>query len=270
MSPISTVTGTTIADAVNMALNGNVAAVHAVNALEPSEHEDESRTALVAALGTNVRMRPHNQFANSLVWDIRARTEGGRDGYYSTFSESASEAWYHTDSSYSTAPEEFFLLWCLSPAGCGGGQNLVVDGGALAAELLTEEPDIVGVLGQPLPFRVPDAFRMPTDPRYLWAPVLDDQGNWRYRHDTLLAGLSDNQVVAANHARAARVALEAVRRALMRCHAHAVFLARGDALVVSNRRALHARTAFSDRSRHLLRVRFDRHSDVEMGSSPSP
>lgn len=270
MTPIATVTDTTIADAVNMALNGNVAAIHVVNALQPSAHADESRSALVAALGAKVLMRQHNQSADSLVWDIRARTEGGRDGYYSTFSESTSEAWYHTDSSYSSAPEEFFLLWCLSPAGCGGGKNLVVDGGTLATELLAEEPGIVGVLGQPLPFRVPDAFRMPTDPRYLWAPVLDDEGNWRYRYDTLVAGLSDTQVIAANHARAARAALEAVQRALLRCNAHAVFLARGDALVVSNRGALHARTAFADRSRHLLRVRFDRGADGKTGSSPSP
>jgi alpha-ketoglutarate-dependent taurine dioxygenase len=256
---MATVTGTSIADAVIMVLNGNVAAVHAVNALEPSNSADESRSALVAALGARVRMRPHNESADSVVWDIQARTEGRSDGYYSTFSESAGEAWYHTDSSYSPAPEEFFLLWCLRPAGCGGGQNLVVDGDTLAAELLAKEPGIVGALGQPLPFRVPDAFRMPSDPRYLWAPVLDDEGNWRYRNDTLVAGLSDTKVVAADQARAAGVALEAVQRALLRCHAHAVFLERGDALVLSNRRALHARTAFADRSRHLLRVRFDRH-----------
>jgi alpha-ketoglutarate-dependent taurine dioxygenase len=75
----------------------------------------------------------------------------------------------------------------------------------------------------------------------------------RYRRDTLEDGLQHFPVYG--HADARR-ALEAFEEQLTQCEYAAEFFMPGDSLILlDNHHALHARTSFQDRARHLLRIR---------------
>ena len=77
----------------------------------------------------------------------------------------------------------------------------------------------------------------------------------RYRRDTLEAGLRNSGLKLST---ALTEALAAVEKAIHKNKQLSRFyLEDGDVLVIDNLRVLHGRTAFTDRQRHLLRVRFN-------------
>lgn len=216
---------------------------------------DENSRALMAyavsvGLGT-----PTATDTKQVIWDVKARKHDST--YFSTFSETDLEAAFHTDTQYYPVPEQTFLLYCMEPAHCGGGASSVCDARALRRDIETTEKWISDVLSDRLlPFRVPSAFVTIGDPdavQATLAPVFSETPLIRYRRDTLAEGLLHFPEYAD---RDAHRALDAFEAHLSACrHKAEFFLPRDGLIVVDNHRALHARTAFQDPDRHLLRIR---------------
>lgn len=109
---------------------------------------------------------------------------------------------------------------------------------------------------RPLPFSIPSAFV--TDPRpgivqATLAPVFSSSPSVRYRRDTLLSGWNcfpeyrDDEIERA---------VKVLEHELAETSKSVRFAMPRDALLCAdNHRLLHARTAFSDPRRHLLRIR---------------
>lgn len=193
--------------------------------------------------------------SKQVIWDVKARQN--ESTYFSTFSETDGEAAYHTDTQYFPEPEASFILYCMEEARCGGGQSSILDARALRADIESSMPWVAETLAsRTLPFRVPSAFVTGGDADTIeatLAPIFAKTPLIRYRRDTLAAGL----LYFPEHAdAAAHKALDAFEHELANSEHQADFFMPRDSLVlVDNHRALHARTAFQDHERHLLRIR---------------
>jgi hypothetical protein len=190
-----------------------------------------------------------------VIWDVKPRHL--QADYFATYSEHDREAAFHTDTQYYPMPERYFVLYTMQAARCGGGRSVVRDARALREQLNAPATRWVArVLEQPLPFRVPAAFVTSDRPEAVQAtlaPVFADTPFIRYRYDTLLSGL---QKFAAYDSRDVRQALDAFNSVLLDGKKTAEFFMPSDALLlIDNHHVLHARTAFQDPMRHLLRIR---------------
>ena len=81
---------------------------------------------------------PHNHSADSLVWSIRSMPYS--ESKFVTHSERNSEAELHTDSAFSENPEDFFCLFVVTKAECGGGESLLLSASNLLKEI-RKSPD---------------------------------------------------------------------------------------------------------------------------------
>lgn len=212
------------------------------------------RAILAYALAVSVG-NPTATDKKQVIWDVLARKRDST--YFSTFSETDAEAAYHTDTQYYPAPEPSFMLYVMEAARCGGGFSSVLDARALRADIEKNLPWVAEVLSdRALPFRVPSAFVTGGDPDTVeatLAPIFAPEPLIRYRRDTLTQGL----LYFPEHAdAAAHQALDAFELELKRCQHQADFFMPSDSMVfLDNHRCLHARTAFQDHNRHLLRIR---------------
>ena len=190
-----------------------------------------------------------------VIWDVKARKVDAPG--FITFSETDLEATFHSDSAFSAAPEPTFLLYCMEAARCGGGMSRVCDARALRRDIDRTQPWITDVLAnRELPFRVPSAFLKSGDRNAVQAtlaPVFADSPLIRYRRDTLLEGLEHFPQYDDPDARRALDAFDRLLNASP--HVADFFMPRDSLVVMDNHRALHARTAFRDQARHLLRIR---------------
>jgi alpha-ketoglutarate-dependent taurine dioxygenase len=219
--------------------------------------EAERRARLLYALTVCIgEPSPTDAKSGRILWDVAPRRTSG--DYFATFSEHDGEAAFHTDTQYYPAPERWVALYVMTPASCGGGQSVLCDGAAVRAALDTPATRwaLRALEDRPLPFRVPSVFA--TDPRpgvvqATLAPVFSSCPGVRYRRDTLLDGWTH---FPEHHDAEAEDAVRALERALVDSQSVVRFrMERDSLLIVDNHRALHARTAFSDQKRHLLRVR---------------
>lgn len=221
------------------------------------EKVDSQRKAvfcLAALLGDLTANIPFQR----VVWDVFNRGEASTR--HSSFSENEREADYHTDSGFLHVPERFFLLYAVRAADCGGGLSLVRDGRVLIDEL-TRCPggvEAVRVLTETkLPRRIPKAFRKDgyvAEDGYQYTPVLADLPLWRWRKDKLYKGIIKFPKYATPEVRRA---LDAVSSLLENGKDELRQQISTDGLlVVNNHISLHARTAFTDPRRRLLRLRF--------------
>lgn len=218
--------------------------------------DNEQRARLLYALSACIdEPSPTNAQGGQVVWDVAPRRTDA--GYFVTFSEHDGEAAFHTDTQYYPIPERWFALYVMAPAQCGG-LSVMCDGEAVRTNLgrsstrwalqLLEE--------RALPFRVPSAFA--TDPRpgvvqATLAPVFSTLPGVRYRRDTLIDGwLHFPEYRDDDIERAIRTLEEELAHAP---HAVRFGMPRDSLLLADNHRALHARTAFADPERHLLRIR---------------
>src|SRR5262245_24253771 len=187
---------------------------------------------------------PSPRDSGAVVWEVRPR-EGMEGG---TFSERAGAIPFHTDAQYRAVPEELVALFVVRPARDGGHTRLLTARSAL--EALDREPygeETRAELARPCwRWVVPESFREPDAPPLSPpAAVLEPGDTVRWRPDNLVA--PDDERGAG----AARFAL---------CLAHAPGAVEldqraGDLIVLDNRRVLHARSAFRDPRRLLLRIR---------------
>lgn len=228
----------------------------------PLEHKRKLLYALTAVIGNPSSTNPRTR---EVMWDVKdARRAAAGDarhhGRYWSFSETNDEATYHTDTQYFPDPERFFLLYFHEVASCGGGISAVRNVDRLKG-LMMESPRGRAALDflhdHPLPFRIPTLFT--SDGRsetreYTVAPVFGSDVFCRYRYDTLHRGLEDRPEYDTPAARAHVALWEDM---LLGAPGEVTqFMPRDSLVIFDNHRALHARTAFEDPNRLVVRARF--------------
>jgi alpha-ketoglutarate-dependent taurine dioxygenase len=220
---------------------------------------DERRKAvfaLAALLGNVTETEPDN---HRVVWDVKAADEDARQ--YSKFSQAPDEAQYHTDSTIVPTPERFFLLYVANQADCGGGQSVLRDGRQVMETLQHSEQGRAAVRTlreTPLPIRIPKAFRRKygatASDGYSYVPVFAQKPMWRWRKDKIEQGLVKHPECATPEVRQAldtvAAQLDDTTNELRQA------LPTDSIVIIDNHVAFHGRTAFTDKTRHLLRIRF--------------
>lgn len=199
---------------------------------------------------------PHGA-SGKLIWEITPRATVGTTP---TFSETADEAPLHTDNGWVPVPEKYLTMLAVNPADEGG--DTIVLPVATAVEGFSRLPRAAEALAllreEAFPFAVPTVFREPgrpgSGPDTLVAAVFGSEVPFRYRYDIIRAGFALRPDLASPRRLWALECFDAYLR-LARERAPRVRLRRGDLLFVNNHAVLHARTAFDDGSRLLLRVR---------------
>jgi len=249
------------ASQVAQALHSGVDVLWLRQMLPPELTATEASQYLLSWLDAAVTFRAHTAEADSLVWDIRPRVDQGQSRAQATFSEHQAAAEFHTDSSYLQHPEQYIALYCLQAARCGGGKTLLVSGDELAQLLAFQAPESHRLLHEhALPFHIPDVFLEPEQLPWHYGPVLAHSPfRIRYRQDTLKRGFVQAPLSEHLPRQAVFGAFQTLQRLLLTASPvqMALFLQAGDLLLLNNWRVLHARTAFEDSQRHLLRLRFD-------------
>ncbi|MEU9509729.1 TauD/TfdA family dioxygenase [Micromonospora sp. NPDC048170] len=189
-----------------------------------------------------------NRFSetSNVFVDMVAPTEPGSAD--PTFSLGECEA--HSDESSKPRPEDVVLLWCVRPAEKGGESlfwpaaelrraiGATAGGAALIEELDRDQFLFGGKLRNP--------------PRVLRAPIFFPGDGIRFR----LGSLQDaGEVSGRPPTKEQRAAIEALSDAVAGTAPYRYRLEAGEALVLMNRKMLHARTDFVDDRRLLLRTR---------------
>lgn len=197
--------------------------------------------AAVAMLGT---VNPHDS-SRTAIWDVRCdpsspERTGARSHSLDAFP-------LHTDCSFEDPAPRGMALYVVREDRLGGGRTCVVDGRQVLGRLTAEVREILGRTS--FRFMVPAEFAK--DRPWIEAPILDAEGNFRYRREIIdHTRLSEEQ----------EGALEALGRVL---EDPALVLplpmGRGMLLLLDNGRHLHCRTAIHDPERHLKRIRFHLH-----------
>ncbi|GAB2701520.1 hypothetical protein GCM10010442_19410 [Kitasatospora kifunensis] len=199
-----------------------------------------------------------------VVWPVTARAKNGN--YFATFSELDTEATYHTDAQYYPDPERYFLLYAVHAARCGGGESRI-RANRHVMEFMNSTGEgrrAIRVLqALNIPFRIPSVYTKSgtaEEKKYTFAPVIGENNTLRWRKDTVEKGLAE--LPEYDHPDL-RDSLKLLESALNDAPQEVRLTLGDDSLVlVDNHRAVHARTAFTDHERHLLRIRFHDHQYV--------
>lgn len=207
---------------------------------------------------------PHNS-DNSIIWNIKSNHSSSGNGLIKTYSEHMHDAELHTDSQYSYYPEDYFSLLMLKPASCGGGESMILSLQATLKELRAtkEGKEAENILrGKVFPFIVPNVFKRNKNSKKLefnFGHILSDN-EIRFRIDTfekaieLRPDLCDSeQLQAYNILKNIIINSPSIER---------FHLKERDLVFINNKTVLHGRTSFRDVSRHLLRIRMNKHERV--------
>jgi alpha-ketoglutarate-dependent taurine dioxygenase len=212
--------------------------------------------ALAALIGNTTETEPED---HRVIWDVKAAPMDERQ--FSKFSQAPDEAQYHTDSTIVPIPERYFLLYAVQEASCGGGVSTLRDGRDVinVLEQSDEGREAVRILREtPLPIRIPKSFRRKygatASDGYSYVPVFAEKPMWRWRKDKIEMGLEKHP---DSHTPEVRKALDTVAEQLEdRTNEVRTVLPTDGIVVIDNHVAFHGRTAFTDKNRHLLRIRF--------------
>ncbi len=196
--------------------------------------------------------------SNSIIWDIRANP--GSKSFVKTYSEHSHEAEMHTDSQYSSYPEDYFGLLTLKPADCGGGESYLLSLDQVL-ESLREASDASRVehtlRNTDFPFIVPNVFKKNSGDEFEFnfGPVLRDN-EIRFRVDTFEKALKARpDLCTEEQVRAFEILKNVI---LNNTKTLAFHLQAKDLIFINNKTMLHGRSEFKDQSRHLLRIRLNR------------
>lgn len=198
-----------------------------------------------------------------LLWDVKSRPVPV--GHFATYSEHNNRAELHTDTQYYPDPEEYFLLYVVRAARCGGGRSLLCSAREIKERLLktAQGREAFRILSTfKFPFRIPTTFTgagtVGTVETTL-APIFSDKPFIRFRYDTLEQGLRARPDLDVPEARyALSVLLDVLEN---KVNIVDYFMDDDVLAICNNHTALHGRTSFQDPERHLIRVR--------MSSQPS-
>lgn len=202
---------------------------------------------------------PTDPRIGKLFWDVKPRNLPAE--HFATFSEHSDSADLHTDTQYYLRPEKYFLLYVVRAAKCGGGKSLVCDGRELKDRLLETDRgrkayEILSTFK--FPFRIPTTFTEAgtvNSVKTTLAPIFSNEPFIRFRYDTLEKGL---QSCLELNVPTAQNALKVFLDVLENMVEVVEYYMGDDALVIcNNHTALHGRTSFQDRERHLIRVRMN-------------
>ena len=226
-----------------------------VEGLRLLQYEPCLRDLLFVLLASGIGTPSATDSSGTIIWNVTPAPNPAA-GYHATITEHSLAASLHTDSSYKSEPEDFVALLAVRPATVGG-ETHVLESSRLLSRLDKSRSgkDCLQVLSsEQYPFRVPDAFtrnRSRLDPEWIVASILSDGERLRFRYDTIVDGLSCWTAVSPE----ALWALNYFYEALTLSERYVFKLRAGDILFLNNRSVLHGRSAFSDGSRLLLRIR---------------
>jgi hypothetical protein len=132
---------------------------------------------------------PTDPRQGKLLWNVKSRPLP--KGHFATFSEHSDRADLHTDTQYYKYPEDYFLLYSIRAARCGGGKSILCDGREIQATLLDfpEGREAYEVLSTySFPFRIPTTFTQSGKVDAVettLAPIFSVKPFIRFRMDTL-------------------------------------------------------------------------------------
>lgn len=199
---------------------------------------------------------PHNDNTDTLTWDIKpdAKPTGG----YITHSQLSDEAYFHTDSSFSEDPEDLFCLYTLKPS-LEGGESFFLHLDEILKALRSSNAGrhVESVLRtKRYPFTIPQVFKKQYDNKGYTLAYILEQETIRYRDDVINFEISQNPSIVDQEQKDALAFLKScIDQAHNKC---TIKLEADDLVLVDNKTVLHGRTAFTDKSRHLVRVRIRR------------
>lgn len=210
--------------------------------------------ALAVLLGDPTATIPFDH----VLWDVRNQGEAGSG--HTSFSENDRKADYHTDNGTLPIPENYFLLYAVRAAECGGGVSLLRDGRTVKKQF-EETPEgraAVRLLSAAtVPRKVPLAFRKYGDVSsegIQLAPVFGDKPMVRWRKGGIRRGILASPEYDTP---GMRQAVDMMTDMLQDGPGEIQLTIPTDGLlVINNHIALHGRTAFTDPARHLFRLRF--------------
>jgi alpha-ketoglutarate-dependent taurine dioxygenase len=213
--------------------------------------------AFSLALGYPTPTDPHQ---GQLLWDVKPRSLP--KGHFATFSEHSDRAELHTDTQYYNQPEDYFLLYVVRAARCGGGKSLFCDGRDIQSSLLEtsqgqEAYDVLSTFS--FPFRIPTTFTqagMVSAVETTQAPIFGDEPLIRFRQDTLEKGFEARPDLDVPEAREALRVLNHVLENKVNVLNH--YMQDDELVICDNHTALHGRTIYLDPNRHFIRVRMGR------------
>ncbi|MEQ8467018.1 TauD/TfdA family dioxygenase [Coleofasciculus sp. E1-EBD-02] len=200
----------------------------------------------------------HNIGKKDYVWEIKLRQD---INYLPTFSEHKLEAPLHTDTQYRSSPEKYISLFAIKKANCGGGVTKILNFDHVINTLQSSNDGItcLRILEKSFfPFAVPSIFSEYKDKiKIIYAPIISQKINIRYRFDTIEMGLKNSMFSKADNDRKMWALI--FLRDHIKNHPCTVSLTleAGEILIIDNHRVLHGRTSFKDCNRHLLRVRMN-------------
>lgn len=196
----------------------------------------------------------------TIIWDIK--NNAASKSFIKTFSEHNHEADLHTDSQYSSYPEDYFGLLTLKRASCGGGISYLLSLQNILKELKSTSKGLAMMeilMQEKFPFVVPNVFKKHSSKKveYVLGTILT-KTEIRYRTDTIQKALdyhpsicTPRQIAAFHYLR------DLVRNSV---YTHKFFLEKGDLFLINNKTTLHGRSSFEDNERHLLRIRMNKAS----------
>ena len=232
------------------------AAALVIDELHLAGFEPAVRAQLLYALALAMGFpTPSNQRQATLLWTVKPQpATGDRDQTYSEHSELAD---LHSDSQAYPVPEEFFYLYAVHAARCGGGVSQLCSAGSIVEALSSsaEGRAALEVLQRPVfPFFISAGSAAAGNADAVTvAPILGDRPAIRFRRDVLEAGFGARPDLDTPEARQAVAVLLATLGTGAPVVEH---LLRDDAIVLCNNWALlHGRTRFEDQERYLVRVR---------------
>ncbi len=196
---------------------------------------------------------------DSIIWDIKSNAKS--DSLIKTYSEHSHEAELHTDSQYSSYPEDYFGLLTLKKAECGGGLSSLLSLKNVIKtinELENSEALIDTLSSTNYPFIVPNVFKKTTgnnDAEFNYGPILREN-EIRFRVDTFEKALQHEKAECTRKQIDAYKILKKI--ILENKHTEAFFLEERDLIFINNKTMLHGRNEFTDQNRHLLRIRMNK------------
>lgn len=195
---------------------------------------------------------------DSIIWDIRPNPASS--SFVKTYSEHSHEAQMHTDSQYSSYPEDYFGLLTLKQADCGGGESYLLSLEDVLGSLreLDNSANIENTLRHTdFPFIVPNVFKKNPDCEFEFnfGPMFKEH-EIRFRVDTFEKAINVRPDLCSEQQIKAFEALKSV--IINNPKTLAFYLQPQDLIFINNKTMLHGRSEFQDQSRHLLRIRLNK------------
>lgn len=245
----------TLTEQLSTRLEGHLPAV-TINGLGLTSFDPQVARFMLMTLASCLgKPSPTDIKTGRFIWDVTPRRSLPL-GHVPTISETDHEALLHTDSAYQDIPERYVILYCVRSASDGGGQSIVLDCNKLLTAL-RETADgnaCESILSKcEVPIKVPDTFVARNGvPEITNARLLGTRPLMRYREDLIEDGY---RLLGLAMPVDIRWALTVLQSTITNTPKWQFSLRPDDILIVNNHNVLHGRTAFTDTSRLLLRLR---------------